>query len=111
MFVSGPAALFSMDVVDHLVVGAEYEPLFIANSDDIMLGAVLNRVGIFPTQLQLRNCSFMVWVQDNHGYYYDYRRIPDGTCVYHYVKRIPLYNEIMDFFGERLFESDDRYCV
>lgn len=110
-FVSGPAALFSMDVVDHLVVGAEYEPLFIANSDDIMFGAILNRVGILPTQLRLRNCSFMVWVQDNHGYYYDYRRIPNGTCVYHYVKKVPLYNEIMEFFGDSLFRSNDCYCV
>lgn len=100
-YVGGPAALFSMDVVDYLVVGAEYEPLFIKNSDDIMLGALLNRVGIRPHKVE-SNCTFMILHGDDHGFYKDYRVLPDRVCVYHHVKSTALYAEIIEYYGNRV---------
>lgn len=98
IYLSGPAMLLSMDLVDYLLIGADYEPFF-AGNDDIMVGSILNRVGIFPQSIGLDNCPFMVWTSDNSSYYRDYRVLPNCVCVYHDVKNYAKYCEIVQFFN------------
>ena len=98
VYLSGPAMLLSMDLVDYLLIGADYEPFFIGN-DDIMVGSVLNRVGIFPQSIGLDNCPFMIWRTDNNSYYSDYKVLPNCVCVYHDVKNYAKYCDIVHFFN------------
>ena len=107
---SGGGILFSRDIIDYLVIGEMYQPLFVT-AEDIMTGAVLNDAGIVPTELKVNGCKYMVWVQDNHGYYRNYTRIPRGTSVFHYVKRIDKYKEMIEFFRNRLMIADQVTCT
>ena len=97
-FLSGPAMLLSSDLIDYLLIGAEYEPYFSA-ADDVMVGAVLNRIGVFPQVLGSDDCPFMIWKRDKHNYYADYKLIPKCTSVYHDVKSIDQYCELIEYYN------------
>ena len=107
---SGGGILFSRDIIEYLVVGEMYQPLFVT-AEDIMTGAVLNDAGIIPTELKMNGCKYMVWIQDNHGYYKNYTRIPRGISVFHYVKRIERYKEMIQYFRNRLMIADQVNCT
>ena len=93
-----------MDVVDYLVVGAAYEPVFISNSDDIMYGALLNRLGIHPTVVNSK-CTLLVIHNGTHGKYKDYHILPKHVCVYHHIKMLNEYKEALQYFGKRINSS------
>lgn len=97
-FLSGPAMLLSSDLIDYLLIGAEYEPFFSA-ADDVMVGSVLNRVGILPQEIGSDDCPFMIWTIDKHRYYSDYRLIPECVSVYHDVKSIDKYCEVIEYYN------------
>ena len=59
LYVSGPAEIMTQDTVNYAIEGASFEPLFARNTDDFMLGAILNRVGIFPFKLGNNGCCIM----------------------------------------------------
>lgn len=97
-FLSGPAMLLSSDLIDYLLIGAEYEPFFSA-ADDVMVGSVLNRVGILPQEIGSDDCPFMIWRTDKHNYYSDYKLLPKCVSVYHHVKSIDKYCEVIEYYN------------
>ena len=107
---SGGGILFSRDIIEYLVVGEQYQPLFVT-AEDIMTGAVLNDAGIIPTEFKVNGCKYMIWVQDNHGFYSNYSRIPRGVSVFHHVKRMDKYQEMIQYFKDRIRIPDQMNCT
>ena len=83
---------------------AAFEPLFARNTDDFMLGAILNRVGIFPFKLGNNGCRFMLYNEEVKidG---DYGLLPNNTCVFHHVKQEQSLRGAIQVLGNRLYKS------
>lgn len=101
-FISGPAVLMTLDVVDYLVTGAEFEPFFAVAADDLMAGAILSRIGISPKELSRNGCPFMIW---RKGRWRNDALLPNCFAVYHDVKNISTFREIIAYYGEKIYHS------
>lgn len=103
-YVSGPAEIMTQDTVNYAIEGASFEPLFARNTDDFMLGAILNRVGIFPFKLGNNGCRFMLYNEEVKidG---DYGLLPNNTCVFHHVKQEQSLRGAIQVLGNRLYKS------
>lgn len=102
-YVSGALVILSLDIIDYLIVGAKYEPFFGRSTDDFMIGAVLNRVGIYPYRINLPNCTLLELTTDPNNSYEDYIRVSNQVVVYHGMKREKQLAEALDVFGSRVF--------
>lgn len=102
-YVSGPAEIMSQDTLNYAIEGASFEPVFAMNTDDFMLGAILNRVGIFPFKLRNTGCRFMLYNEEVKidG---DYGLLPNNTCVFHHVKQEQSLRSAIQVLNNRLYK-------
>ena len=103
-YVSGALAILTIDLIDHLIVGAMYEPFFGLCTDDFMIGAVLNRVGILPQRLTFPNCTLLELNLNPNNSYVDYVRVSDHVVVYHGMKKEKQLAEALQVFSNRIFK-------
>ena len=58
-YCSGAAYVLSLDSIDYVVTGAQYEPYFNC-AEDLMAGYILNKVGIHPINMGTKHCAFFI---------------------------------------------------
>lgn len=104
-YVSGGLVILTVDIIDYLIVGAKHEPFFGRMTDDFMIGAVLNRVGISPQAEIIPNCTLFI---DNNPIrnltVADYNRVSHDVVVYHRIKKEQQLEEALRVFGKRIFK-------
>ncbi len=103
-FISGTSNVLSMDVLDYLISGADYEPYFVC-ADDPMTGLILHRVGIEPTEMGTQSCPYHIVRYDCGGRYTNVSLLPDCLCCYDPIKKYEEYKETIDFLGDRIYKS------
>lgn len=104
-FTSGAVILLSLDSVDYLVTGVQYEPYFVC-ADDYMTGFILDRVGIQSIHMGTENCAFVILNKfDCGGKYMNRSLLPNCLVCYHGDKTLVDYNESLHFFGDRLYST------
>lgn len=110
-YVSGALIILSLDVIDHLIVGAQYEPFFGSWTDDFMVGAVLNRVRIYPHRNYLLNCTLLQLNTEQTLSYSDFKRVSNLVVVYHGMKKASQLAAALRAFGNRMFVATGCWFV
>ena len=110
-YVSGALIILSMDIIDYIIVGAQYEPFFARCTDDFMIGAVLNRVGIIPNRLIIPNCTLLELNTNPNNSYEDYNKVSNHVVVYHGMKKEEQLAEALRVFGSRILTSTGCFDV
>lgn len=104
-FCSGAAFILSLDSIDYLVTGAQYEPFFMC-ADDLMTGLILDRMGIQPINMGTENCAFVILNRyDCARKYMNRSLLPSCLVCYHGDKTVEDYNTSLVFFADRIYST------
>lgn len=76
-----------------------------------MIGAVLNRVGVFPNRFIIPNCTLLELNTNPNNSYEDYNKVSNHVVVYHGMKKEEQLAEALRVFGSRILTSTGCFGV